>query len=302
MTDAIRLDRLVKHYGATQALRGIDLRVMPGEVFGFLGPNGAGKSTAIRILLDLIRPTAGAAQIFGHDCQADSVAARAMAGYLPSSPVFPSKMTGAEVFEYVASVRHLHGWQAERDRLVERLRLDTGRPVSELSRGNQQKVGLIQALLPRSPLVILDEPTTGLDPLMQAEVKAILREVVAEGRTVFFSSHILQEVESICDRAAIIRDGALVDVLDLAEQRRLAPVRVEVTFAEPPAPGAFDTLPGHIRLLEQREAHATFEVREDIDALVKHLARRTVTNLVAEAPTLEEVFVRHYAGTGEGAP
>jgi ABC-2 type transport system ATP-binding protein len=291
---AIDIERLVKHYGKVRALRGIDLRVEPGEIFGFLGPNGAGKSTTLRILLDLIRPTAGRAAVFGHDCQADSVAARRMMGYLPSEPVFPPRMTALEVFEYAAAIRGDRIDEPYRDALIERLRLDAARKVSTLSRGNRQKVGLVQALLPKPPLVILDEPTTGLDPLMQEEVERILREVAGDGRTVFFSSHILEEVEHICSRAAIVRDGLIVDVFALAEQRRLAPVHVEVTFAEPVAKAAFDGLPAGVHLLSIDGRSATFEVRDGIDPLVKRLAGHTVEHLVARETTLEEMFIRHY--------
>jgi ABC-2 type transport system ATP-binding protein len=231
--DALRIESLVKHYGPVQALRGIDLLVHPGEIFGFLGPNGAGKSTAIRIIVDVIRATAGHVEVFGIDAQRRSVEARRLIGYLPSDPAFPSGMTAAQVFDYFSAVRREAPDRAYLASLVERLRLDTSRNVSTLSRGNRQKVGLILALMHRPPLVILDEPTTGLDPLIQDEVEGILRDVATEGRTVFFSSHILAEVESICSRASIVRDGLIVDVFDLAEQRRLAPRLVDVTFAAP---------------------------------------------------------------------
>jgi ABC-2 type transport system ATP-binding protein len=297
---ALDVAGLVKHYGRVQALRGIDLRVEPGEIFGFLGPNGAGKSTAIRVILDLIRPTAGRAEVLGHDCQRDSVVARRLMGYLPSDPAFPLKLTADEVFDYVAAVRGVEFDRGYREDLVRRLSLDTSRPVSTLSRGNRQKVGLIQALLPRPPLVILDEPTTGLDPLIQNEVEAILREVAAEGRTVFFSSHILAEVETICSRAAIVRDGLIVDVFDLAEQRRLAPVHVEVSFAEPPPPDALSRLPGGVQLVEHAGQHLVFAVRDGFDPLVKWLAGFTVESLVAREATLEELFIRHYRSEGDG--
>ena len=300
MVDAVRVEGLEKDYGATRALRGIDLEVREGEVFGFLGPNGAGKSTAIRILVDLIRPTGGHVSVLGRDCQADSVAARRLIGYLPSAPVFPSKMTAMEVFEYVARLRGGGRAQAAvdgryRDELIARLGLAAGRQVSELSRGNQQKVGLVQALMFRGPVVILDEPTTGLDPLMQAEVESILRECVAEGRTVFFSSHLLEEVESVCDRAAIVRDGLIVDVFNLAEQRRLSPVRVEVEFGgRAPEGDAFAGLPSEVRVVSVEGGHGVFEVRDGFDALVKRLAQFQVDSMVARPATLEEIFIRHY--------
>jgi ABC-2 type transport system ATP-binding protein len=239
--------------------------------------------------------------VFGHDCQEDGIAARRLIGYLPSEPFFPPKMTGRDVLDYTAALRGGDMDRAYGEQLIERLRLDPTRPVSALSRGNRQKVGIIQALLPRPALAILDEPTTGLDPLIQAETEAILRDVAADGRTVFFSSHILEEVETICSRAAVLRAGEIVDVFDLAEQRRLAPARVEVTFAEPAPADAFAGLPEGIRLMSQDAATAAFEVRADIDPLVKRLARHHVLTLVARQPTLEELFMHYYRDAGEGS-
>ncbi len=292
--DALRVERLVKHYGSVQALRGVDLAVRPGEVFGFLGPNGAGKSTAIRVILDLIRPTSGHVAVFGRDAQRESVATRRQIGYLPSDPVMPPGMTARQVFDFYSDVRGERPDPAYLQGLVERFGLDAARPVSALSRGNRQKVGLVLALMHRAPLVILDEPTTGLDPLVQDEVEAALREVAAEGRTVFFSSHILAEVESICSRAAIVRQGQIVDVFDLAEQRRLAPRRVEVQFGRAPDEGAFDALPASVQLVSQEGRRAVLEARDGVDALVKFLARYEVADLSVRQPTLEELFVGYY--------
>ncbi len=291
---AILTEHLVKTFGDVRALDGLDLQVEQGELFGFLGPNGAGKSTTIRILLDLIRPTSGRALVFGHDCQAESVTVRRMIGYLPSDPAFPPKMTAHEVFAYTSRLRGAPLDSAYRDDLIERLRVDPGRAVSTLSRGNRQKVGVIQALLGKPPLLILDEPTTGLDPLIQEEVEAILREVVAEGRTVFFSSHILPEVESLCSRAAIVREGRIVRVFDLAEQRRIAPVRVEVTFAAPLPEAAFTGLPSSTELLVRGPRQLTLEVRDGFDPLIKWLANFDVETMEARPQTLEELFVGYY--------
>ena len=296
---ALRVEALVKRYGRVEALRGVDLEVEPGEIFGFLGPNGAGKSTLIRVVLDLIRPTSGRASVFGRDCQRQSLDARRLMGYLPSDPASPPNRTARQVFADTAALRGGNLDQRYLDELIERLRLDADRNVATLSRGNRQKVGLIQALLPKPPLVILDEPTTGLDPLIQEEVEQILREVIADGRTVFFSSHILAEVEDICSRAAIVRDGLIVDVFDLAEERRLAPVRIEVTTAQPIDRAHLAELPSSVRLLNHDGAQATFETLEGTDALVKWLARHTVVRLRATEPALEELFIRHYRSTGD---
>jgi ABC-2 type transport system ATP-binding protein len=292
---ALLVEGLTKHYGRVQALQGIDLLVGTGEVFGFLGPNGAGKSTAIRIILDLIRPTLGRVAVFGHDCQRESVEARRQIGYLPSNPVFPSGMTGYEVCDYAASLRG-HALDREYiEQLARRLQLDASRPVRDLSRGNRQKVGLVQALSMKPPLLILDEPTTGLDPLVQEEVERILREVAAEGRTVFFSSHILAEVEAVCSRATILREGRIVDTFDLAEQRRLAPLRVEVRLDTPPGDGLSASLPAAVRLLNQEGTHLLLETHDAaMDALIKWLARHHVARLTVREPTLEDLFIRYY--------
>jgi ABC-2 type transport system ATP-binding protein len=295
---ALHVEGLAKRYGRVEALRGIDLLVEAGEIFGFLGPNGAGKSTTIRIVLDLIRPTAGRAEVFGHDCQRDSVEARRCIGYLPSDPLFQSSMTALDVFEYTADVRGQRLDRAYIDALAERLQLDPSRRVRDLSRGNRQKVGLIQALSTKVPLLILDEPTTGLDPLVQEEVERLLREVAAEGRTVFFSSHILAEVEAVCSRATILRAGEVVDTFDLAEQRRLAPLHVEVTLGAI-EDGATASLPGSVQLVRQDGAQLLLATHEaEMDTLVQWLAQRHVERLIVREPTLEDLFIRYY----EGAP
>ncbi|MFN8583937.1 MAG: ATP-binding cassette domain-containing protein [Dehalococcoidia bacterium] len=294
-TPALLIEGLTKRYGDVEALRGIDVRVERGEVFGFLGPNGAGKSTTIRLILDLIRPTAGRIAVFGVDCQRAAVEARRSIGYLPSDPTYPNGMTAAEVFAYAAAVRRQPLDRPYVDGLVRRLQLDPTRHVRDLSRGNRQKVGLIQALSTRAPLLILDEPTTGLDPLVQEEVEGILRDVAAEGRTVFFSSHILAEVEAICSRATILRGGLVVDTFDLAEQRRLAPLRVEVILDRPLEDAATATLPASVRLLEHEGARLVFESHDEgMDGLVKWLARYHVERLISREPTLEDLFIRYY--------
>jgi ABC-2 type transport system ATP-binding protein len=294
---AIMSAQLTKRYpGGTMALRGVDLRVEQGEVFGLLGPNGAGKSTFIRILLDMIRPTAGRAAVLGHDTQADSVGARGLIGYLPGNPRFPARMTATDLFGFVREVRGLHGDArtiAYTDTLVHRLEIDIDRPIRTLSRGNQQKVGLAVALMSRPQVVILDEPTSGLDPLMQEVATELVREVAAEGRTVFFSSHILPEVEAVCHRVAILREGALAGVFDLDEQRRLAPRRVVVAFDTLPPPEAFADLAG-VTLMASDAKQLTFEVRDGFDGLVKQLSRFTVVNLESHEPTLEDFFVSLY--------
>jgi ABC-2 type transport system ATP-binding protein len=297
---AIELDVLEKHYGAVHALRGIDLSVRQGEVFGFLGPNGAGKTTAIRIMLDLIRPSRGRARVLGFDAQTETVEARRHIGYLPGDAIFYRDVTADELFTYVERLRNGAVDRAYRRRLIDDLELDSGRPIRQLSRGNRQKVGVIQALMARPALVILDEPTTGLDPLMQDVVEDLLREVATDGRTVFFSSHLLAEVEQVCSRAAILREGQIVNVFDLAEQRRIAPREVHVVLEVPPAADAFDAVPG-IRVLSVVGAEARFETDGSIDALIKALAWHTVLELESSEPTLEYLFLKYYEAPGDGS-
>ncbi len=301
---AIRFERLEKSYGEVRALDGIDLEVPQGVVFGFLGPNGAGKTTAIRVLLDLIRPSAGRAELLGFDAQRDAVEVRRRCGYLPGDLALYDRMTGREFLDYVAALRGGHGSvdARYRDTLIERLRLDPSRRIGSLSKGNRQKVGLVQALMARPAVVVLDEPTAGLDPLVQEEVEAILGEIVADGRTVFFSSHILGEVEEIASSVAMLRAGRIVAVVDLAEQRRLAPRRITVTFGEPVSAAAFAGLDG-IRVVASGDREATFELHDDVDALIKALARYPVRTLETHELSLEELFLSYYeAEPAEGQP
>lgn len=289
---------MTKRYGAAQALRGIDLSVAQGELFGFLGPNGAGKTTGIRILLDLIRPTSGHARVLGFDAQAEAVEARRRIGYLPGDAQFYRDMTSAELFAYVEQLRDGGVDHNYLRRLVDDLHLDVKRPIKALSRGNRQKAAVIQALMAQPELVILDEPTTGLDPLMQDVVEELLREVAADGRTVFFSSHLLAEVEQVCTRAAILREGRIVSVIDLAEQRRIAPREVHVVFEQAPPPDAFNAVPG-IRVVRLEGTEARFETDGNVDALIKALARYTVLELESAEPTLEDLFRKYYEAPQE---
>ncbi len=299
-TPAVYTEHLGKQYaGSVRALADVSLAVPRGTVFGLLGPNGAGKTTLIRILLDMIRPTSGYARILEWDTQHQGVEARRHVGYLPGSPRFYSDMDGADLFEFVAGVR---GIEVDRDfvgSLVERLQVSEHRPIHTLSRGNQQKVGMVAALLARPELVILDEPTTGLDPLMQEQVLEIVREVAAEGRTVFFSSHILHEVEHVCDRVAVLRGGELVGVFDLAAQRRLASRPVTVTLDAPAPIEAFAGIEG-VSVARVDGATIAFNVTDGIGELVKRLAPFTVLELDSHEPTLEEFFFSLYEAKPEG--
>ena len=298
-SEAIRFEGVTKRFGDVEALRGLDLSVHEGEIFGFLGPNGAGKTTAIRILFDLLRPTSGHVAVLGLDAQRDGLEVRRRATYLPSDAQFYLGMTGGEYLDLIAAVRGEHAEPPGRARLVERLELDTSRRIGTLSRGNRQKVGLVAALMSRPALVVLDEPTAGLDPLMQENVESILREAAAEGATVFFSSHILTEVEQLCSRVAMLRLGEVVRVIDLESERLVTPQRVRVTFAEAPSREALEQIAG-VELASLDGARATFETRDGVDALIKRLAAMTVLRLDTHEASLEEMFLGYYEGAPAG--
>ena len=242
--------------------------------------------------MDLIRPSAGRAEVLGFDAQRDTLEVRRRCGYLPGDLELYNSLTADACLDLVASLRG-DVEPRYREELVERLRLDPGRRIGALSRGNRQKVGLTIALMAKPELVVLDEPTNGLDPLVQDEVEAILREVVAEGRSVFFSSHVLAEVEQIARRVAMLRGGRIVAVSDLAEQRRLAPRRVTVAFAEPPPASAFEGLSG-VRLVSLEGCDAVFETHDEMHALIQALATQRVRTLETHEITLEELFLSYY--------
>ncbi len=290
--DAIRTEGLTKRYGPTAALESLDLGVAQGEVYGYLGPNGAGKTTTIRLLLGLHRPTAGRAELFGIDAWADPVAAHRHVAYVAGEPFLWPGLTGAETLAYLARLRGGDDEQY-REALIERFRLETSKKVRALSKGNRQKVQLVAAFASRADLLILDEPTSGLDPLMEVAFRQTVLEAKERGQAVFLSSHILSEVEALCDRVGILRDGRLVDQGTLAELRHLSAQTVEVTF-DGPAP-ALGEIPG-VRT-EAAGANATrFEVTGKIEPLLAALAGKSVVALTSREPSLEEIFLHHYDG------
>jgi ABC-2 type transport system ATP-binding protein len=286
------IEGLTKNYGPIRALDGLDLRVERGEVFGFLGPNGAGKSTTIRLLLDLIRPTVGRASVLGFDCQRQSREVRARAGYLPGDLRLYEGMRGREIVDLFAGLRRHAPDRAYIQEVAERLVLDLNRHAGALSKGNRQKLGILLALLARPPVLILDEPTSGLDPIVQQTVWELVREAAARGTTVFFSSHIISEVEHTCERVGILRAGKLVAVEPVAGLLGRSMHRLEVTFAEPPPAGAF-ALP---RVEEQRRTGNTVWLKTagNLDELVKTLARYPVVDLRTEQASLEELLLAYY--------
>jgi ABC-2 type transport system ATP-binding protein len=234
---------LTKDYGGSRGVVDLDLDVVAGEVFGFLGPNGAGKTTTIRLLLDLIRPTAGSARVLGLDSHADSIEVHRRVGYVPGDLALYEKMTGGQLIDWFANLRG--GASAEvRDDLVARFEIELDRPVAELSKGNRQKLGLLQAFMHEPELLILDEPTSGLDPLMQDAFQRLVREVTAAGHTVFLSSHSLDEVQHVADRVGVIRDGRLIAVEVVETLRDRAVRKVEIHFAGPVDPARFEGLVG----------------------------------------------------------
>ncbi len=298
---AIETERLTKYYGRHRGMEEVTFAVEQGEVFGFLGPNGAGKTTTIRTLLDLLHPSGGSARIFGLDSHRDSVAIRARLGNLPGDFGYGKHTSGREALSLLARLRGVAGLERA-EQLARRFRADLERPLGHLSRGNRQKVGLILAAFHRPELLILDEPTSGLDPLMQEEVLALLDEERARGCAVFLSSHELDEVERICDRVGIIRDGRLVAVERVDELLGKMQRRVEVEFAAPIDLGELRWCPG-VTDLEADDGKVTFRVAGDLDPVVKAISRHTVVDLEFTHPTLEEVFIAYYEdGSAEDGP
>ncbi len=292
MTAIIRTERLTKRYGASRGIIEVDLEVQQGEVFGFLGPNGAGKTTTIRTLLDLIRPTSGKAFVFGIESTSDPVAIHRRIGYIPGEFALYDRLTGRQTLEYFANLRGGvdAAYQAS---LIERLELDPGKRFKEYSKGNKQKVGVIVALQHRPELLILDEPTSGLDPLVQQTFFETLRETIADGTSVFLSSHILSEVEKSCDRVAIIRDGRLTKVDTVDALRDLAHHQVELRFAGPVPAAAFEALPG-VSDLTSDDHVLRMRVSGPITPVVRAAAQYELLDFVSREPSLEETFLAQY--------
>jgi ABC-2 type transport system ATP-binding protein len=289
---AICIEGLVKDYGAVHAVQGINLDVSRGEVFGFLGPNGAGKTTTIRCLLDLLRPTAGRLEVLGLDPRRDSLALRSRVAYMPGELRLPERMTGAGL---VAAVGRLRGGfdTRRRDSLAERLDLDLSRRLRELSSGNRRKVALLLAFLADAELLVLDEPTNGLDPLMQREFLALVREAKERGTTIFLSSHVLSEVQRAADHVAVLRQGTLVAVGGVDELRRRARQRIEVWFDGPAPTQELAALPDLVNQ-HTEDQRFTALLAGSIEPLLAVLARQHVVSLLVEEPDLEEAFLDLY--------
>jgi ABC-2 type transport system ATP-binding protein len=308
MTDAIAVAGLRKSYGKTVALDGLDLSVAEGEVHGFLGPNGAGKTTTIRVLLGLLRADGGTARLLGGDPWRDAVALHRRLAYVPGDVTLWPNFTGGEVIDLLGRLRG--GLDAKRRAgLLERFDLDPTKKARAYSKGNRQKVALIAALASDVELLILDEPTSGLDPLMEATFRECIEEEAGGGRTVLLSSHILSEVEALCERVTIIRDGRSVETGTLAEMRHLTRTSISADLARRPA--GLAALPG-VHDLDVQDftrsgtgglgARVRCEVDSDkLDEVLRRLADAGVLSLVSQPPTLEELFLRHYAADGAAA-
>jgi len=292
----IETQRLTKSYGPHRGIVDLDLDVAEGEIFGFLGPNGAGKTTTMRVLLDLIRPTSGRAAVFGIETTVDPVAIHRRVGYLPGEFDLYDRLTGAETIAYFANLRGGVD-RTYAGALIERLDLDPSRRFREYSKGNKQKVGLIVALQHRPDLLILDEPTAGLDPLVQQTFFAVVREARADGRTIFLSSHIIDEVDRTCDRVAIIREGRLVQVDRIEAIRELAFHHVELTFASPVAAAVFDGIAG-VHDVVAAGAVVTMRASGPIGSVLAVAAGHGLVDVVSREPNLEDVFLAQYGPDG----
>ena len=294
MARHIETEALTKFYGRQRGVEDLTLGVGPGEVFGFLGPNGAGKTTTIRLLMDLIRPTSGTIGVLGYDLRRDAVPARRRIGYLPGDLELYRDMSGRELLAFFASLRP-GADLAYAEELAGRLDLDLSRHVHDLSKGNRQKLGVAQALMHRPELLILDEPSSGLDPLVQREFHALIREVADAGGTVFFSSHVLDEVERVADRVGIILEGhlAVVDTVPALKARALRVLELE--FAAQVPAGPFRAIRG-VRAVSAHQAFLRCEVIGPVGELMRLAAAKGLVNVISHEPDLEQIFLSYIQG------
>jgi ABC-2 type transport system ATP-binding protein len=296
---AIAARGLTKRFGRLVAVKALDLVVEPGQVFGFLGLNGAGKTTTIRLLLDLLRPTAGSAAIFGRDCRSDGLAARALVGYMPGEVGFYRDMTGRQVLGVLSRLSphtRRDGWRHE---LLERFAFhdaDLDRRIREYSTGMKRKLAIVSAFQAEAPLLILDEPTEGLDPLMQEAFYTLVSDVRRRGATVFLSSHVLSEVDRVCDRIGLLRTGELVLAASVDDVRRMAPRLVRIVFREPVAPPP-SGWPPSIEIVEASATRWSLRVRGSMGPVVESLSGLPVADLDVHEPRLEDVVISYYRGT-----
>jgi ABC-2 type transport system ATP-binding protein len=296
--DVVVVEELTRRFGPARGVEDVDFRICAGEVFGFLGPNGAGKSTTIRLLLGLYRPTSGRMQLFGLDPQRDAVAIHRRIGYLPGELALYPRLTGRQHLDRFAGARRMSN-TAYRDELVGRFDLELDRPVRDLSKGNRQKIGLVLAFMHRPELLVLDEPTSGLDPLLQEEFTRLVRETVAESRTVFLSSHELDEVQRLVDRLAIIKEGRIVVTDTVDGLRRAAPRTVELVFDHRVDLQAFAGLE-NVRVLHSAEDRIALSVHGSVASLLRVVAALEPRDMTARPADLDELFLAYYRDTPEG--
>jgi beta-exotoxin I transport system ATP-binding protein len=295
---AIIIERLQKSYGTVQAVKGISLRVQQGEIFGFLGPNGAGKTTTIRCMLDVIRPSAGTIRVLGWDAQRDTLTMHQHIGYLPGDVRLPGQLTGKQLIDYFA---HLQGREPVLlHDLVSRFDVETKRPLKSYSKGMRQKIGIVLAFMCDPEVLILDEPTSGLDPLMRKIFNELLLDEQARGKTIFLSSHVLSEVEKVCQRVAIIREGELVTVEAVEALRQKAGQLVIVEFGDTVTSEELERIPG---VSDVKESNGSYQlhVSGSMSSLVKALGRHEVSRLLVEEAPLEDVFLKFYEGSEQVA-
>jgi len=300
MDSVLVTTKLSKKYSGSKAyaLKNLTLRVQPGEVYGFLGPNGAGKSTTIRTLMNFIKPTDGNAAILGHDIVKDSVKIKREIGYLSGDSAVYSKMTGRQYLEYLGELQP-PATKAYEQELAKRLQATLNEPLGSLSRGNRQKISIIQAFMHQPKLLILDEPSSGLDPLMQEVFYELVNESKARGTAVFMSSHILGEVQKICDRVGIIRDGELVVERNIAEMAKEAAQTFDLIFKENAPLSKLRKLSSVQKLVENNPRSVTLHVRGELAPLFALLAQHAVTNIDTRTLDLEEAFMHYYQPRGD---
>ena len=298
MTAIIEVEGLTKSYGSERGITNVSFQVEEGEVFGFLGPNGAGKTTTIRLLMALLRADAGKARIAGLDSWEQSVEIKRLIGYLPGEPSLDPNLTGGQILEYFGNLRGGVD-QSYLKQLIKRLDLDPSRKFRHYSSGNKRKVVLIQAFMHRPRVLILDEPTNGLDPLNQQEFNTMVKEVREEGCTVFLSSHILSEVEQTCTRVGIIREGQLVRIGGVTELKDIKHYEITITFADAVPAEAFKALAGVEQVESLSGGHALrLAMQGGADAVIKAAAHYPVVSLTSHEPSLEDIFLRYYEGDG----
>ena len=292
MDQIIQTRNFSKSYGENLAVDDVTFDVLQGEIFGYIGPNGAGKSTTIRSILGFIRPSKGNITVFGLDSYKDANLIHEKIGYLPSDPIIDPKYTGREALDYFDSIRQIKSDQF-RDYLVEVFDCDLSSRISTLSRGNRQKISLIQALMFRPQLLVLDEPTSGLDPLVQLEFNRVIKQLKDDGITVFISSHVLSEVEELCDRIGVVRDGVLVAVETTKTLKDQAKPNIKIEFSEKVPEDAFSNLKGIGEVIFEGK-NVVAEITGDIDQLVKAASAFTVKKITSTEPNLDEIFLRYY--------